>query len=138
MLGSVNHLASWSTAIRLFLHVGAASIWVGGQLVMLGMLPTARSLGEGAPKALANAFAKLAWPAYAVLLITGFWNISAVGSGTNTWTAVLMIKLAVVLLAGLGAYLHGAATKRSQIALWGSVSGAASIAALALGIFLAG
>ena len=34
--------------LRLFLHVTAAAVWVGGQFVMLGLLPTARQLGDGA------------------------------------------------------------------------------------------
>ena len=34
---------------RLFLHVFAASIWVGGQIVMGALVPTARTLGEDAP-----------------------------------------------------------------------------------------
>jgi len=32
------------TAFRLFLHILAASVWVGGQIVMAGILPTTRRL----------------------------------------------------------------------------------------------
>ena len=66
------------------------TIWVGGQFTVAGLLPTIRSLGEDAPKQVARAFARLLWPAYAVLLVTGFWNISAVQpkNATSAWNAV--------------------------------------------------
>ncbi len=92
------------------------------------------------PKTLARAFARLAWPAYAVLIITGFWNISTFhfASQSGAWKAVLMAKIVVVLAAGVGAFLHQRATTKSALALWGSVAGLSSVAALAMGILLAG
>jgi hypothetical protein len=49
-----------------------------------------------------------------------------------------MVKIVVVVLAGVGAYLHQRATTKGQLALWGSVAGTASVAALVMGILLAG
>ena len=133
-------LAPALDAIRLTLHVLAAAIWVGGQIVMAGLVGPARGLGGDAPRTLARAFARLAWPAYFVLLATGIWNISAVhaSAATSTWKAVLMAKIAIVLLAGVGAFLHQRATSKGQLALWGSVGGTASVAALVMGVLLAG
>ncbi len=127
-------------AVRLSLHVLAAAVWVGGQIVMTGLIGPARELGGDAPKALARAFSTMAWPAFAILVVTGFWNISAVGysSETSTWKAVLMAKVAVVVVAGGAAFLHQRATTKSQLALWGSVAGTASVVALVMGVFLAG
>jgi putative copper export protein len=126
--------------IRLTLHVLAATVWVGGQIVMTGLVGPARGLGPDAPKTLARAFARMAWPAYLVLLVTGVWNISAVGySNMDTaWKAVLMAKIAVVVLAGVGVLLHQRATTTRGLAVWGSVGGLASVAALVMGILLAG
>jgi putative copper export protein len=42
-------LATAATTIRLTLHVLAATVWVGGQFVVAGLLPTVRSLGPEAP-----------------------------------------------------------------------------------------
>lgn len=133
-------LAPALDTIRLTLHVLAAAIWVGGQIVMAGLVGPARGLGGDAPKTLARAFARLAWPAYFVLLATGIWNISAVhaSTATSTWKAVLMAKIVVVLLAGVGAFLHQRATSKGQLALWGSVGGTASVVALVMGVLLAG
>ena len=126
--------------VRLTLHVLAAAVWVGGQIVMTGLVGPARSLGGDATKTLARAFARLAWPAFLVLIATGIWNITAVhaSSASSTWKAVLMAKIVVVLVAGVGVALHQRATSKAQLALWGSVGGTASVAALVMGILLAG
>ena len=133
-------LAPGFDALRLTLHVLAATIWVGGQIVMTGLIGPARGLGPDAPRTLARAFARLAWPAYAVLVVTGVWNISAEGyaNADTAWKAVLIAKIAVVALAGLGVLLHQRATTPRGLAIWGSVGGLASVAALVMGILLAG
>lgn len=126
--------------LRLFLHVTAAAVWVGGQFVMLGLLPTARQLGDGATQKLARAFARLSWPAFALLVITGAWNMMALQSSTKStgWNVVFGIKMVLVILAGLGAWLHGRATTKGATAAWGSLAGTASVLALLGGVMLAG
>lgn len=133
-------LAPALDTVRLGLHILAATVWVGGQVVMLGMVPTARQLQPEAPRALARAFARLSWPAYAVLVGTGFWNVSTFhwSAQTTAWRVVLVVKIAVVALAGLAAFLHGRATSRAGLAWWGSVAGLSSIVALFMGVLLAG
>jgi putative copper export protein len=133
-------LATGLTGFRLILHVFAATIWVGGQFTVAGLLPTIRGFGDDAPKKVARAFSRFMWPAYAVLIVTGFWNISAVGTSgaTTAWKAVLVIKLFFVVLAGVAVFLHQRATTKAGLAIWGSVGGVASVIALCLGVFLAG
>ncbi len=133
-------LAPTALTIRLTLHVLAATVWVGGQIVMAGLVGPARRLGPDAPGTLARAFARLAWPAYVILLVTGVWNVTAVdySAHDSVWKAVLMAKIAVVLLAGVGVLLHQRATTRQGLALWGAVGGLASVAALVMGILLTG
>lgn len=133
-------LAPALDTIRLTLHVLAAAVWVGGLLVMMGLVGPARQLGGDAPKTLARAFARMAWPAYVVLVVTGIWNVTTFtwADQSSVWKAVLMAKIVVVVLAGLGAFLHQRSTTKGQLALWGSVAGTTSVAALAMGILLAG
>jgi len=132
-------LAPAIDGIRLSIHVLAAAVWVGGQLTLAGLVPTARGLGEGAARTLARAFARIQWPAYAVLVITGFWNVSAIHAGQPTaWRVVVGVKMGVVLLAGLAAWLHTRAESKAGLAAWGATTAVASVAALALGVFLAG
>lgn len=125
---------------RLIIHVLAATIWVGGQFTVAGLLPTIRTMGDDAPKKVARALGRLLWPAYAVLLVTGFWNISAVDAkhASTAWNAVLGIKIAVVLIAGVAVYLHQRSTSKVGLAVWGAVGALASVGALCLGVFLAG
>lgn len=133
-------LAPAAAAVRLTLHVLAASIWVGGQLTVAGLLSTVRSLGEGAPKAVARAFGRLQWPAYTVLVATGIWNVAAdhPGRQDSAWNAVLGAKIAVAVIAGLTAYLHQRSRSRKGLAAFGGISGLASLVALVLGVLLAG
>lgn len=133
-------LASALTATRLSLHVLAATVWVGGQITVAGLLPTLRGLEEGATKKVAQAFGRIQWPAYGLLLITGVWNVLAVHvhKATGTWKAVLFVKIAVVLVAGLAAYIHQHSKSKAGLAIGGAVTALASVAALVLGVVLAG
>jgi len=115
-------------------------VWVGGQVVLAGLVGTARRISTDAPKAIARAFARLSWPAYVVLIATGIWNVTAShpSEQTTAWRAVLWVKVAVVALAGVAAYLHTRSTTRRGLAVWGSLSGLSSVGALVLGVLLAG
>lgn len=128
------------TILRLTLHVLAATVWVGGQFVVAGLVPTARALGADVPRKVATAFARLAWPAFALLIVTGFWNYAAVdhANATNSWNAVFGIKMITVLAAGLGVALHTRAKTAKARGAYAAVGLFASIAALALGVALAG
>ena len=74
---AVPSLAPALEGVRLILHVLAAAIWVGGQLTVAGLLPTIRGLGDDAAKKVARALGRLLWPAFAVLVLTGFWNLAS-------------------------------------------------------------
>jgi putative copper export protein len=132
-------LAPALDGVRLSLHVLAAAVWVGGQLTIAGLVPAARQVSDDAPRVLGRAFARLAWPAFALLVITGFWNIAAVhpSKQTTAWQVVLWVKLGVVALAGVSTLLHQRANSRPAIAAWGSVAGLTSITALVMGVLLA-
>jgi len=113
---------------------------VGGQVVLAGLVGTVRGIAADGPRTVARAFARLSWPAYAVLVATGIWNISATHPSTQSgaWRVVLSVKIAVVALAGLAAFVHGRAASRRGLAIWGSLSGVTALAALVLGVLLAG
>ena len=97
---------SWDT-VRLFLHVLAATIWVGGQLTLAALVPVLRRLGAEVPRAAARAFNLVAWPAFAVLLVTGVWNVIAVrGQISGSYQVTLIVKLVVVVISGAAAALH--------------------------------
>jgi putative copper export protein len=133
-------LAPGLDGFRLILHVLAATIWVGGQLTVAGLLPTIRRLGDDAPKTVARAFGRIEWPAFAVLVLTGFWNLAAVHpkDASAAWNAVMGIKMTLVVIAGVAVFLHQRSTSRAALAAWGAIGALASVGALCLGVFLAG
>jgi len=127
-----------STTVRLFLHVAAATVWVGGQLTLAGLVPTLRAINPTAPKAVARQFNRIAWPAFGVLVLTGVWNLVEVrvGDASTSYQATLFAKLCIVALSGIAAFLHTQARTRAGLAIWGAVGGLATIVALFLGVLL--
>jgi putative copper export protein len=123
--------------VRLSLHVLAATIWVGGQLVLASLVPTLRGVSPLAPQAAARAYARIAWPAFGVLVITGIWNAWAVRSELHGSQEIIFVgKVAAVLLSGVSAWLHGHATQARARATSGAATGLFALAALLLGIQL--
>ncbi len=127
-----------AATIRLFLHVLAATVWVGGQLTLAGLVPVVRPLGPEATRKVARQFDRLAWPAFAVLVITGVWNLFAVhlGDTTTQYQVTVMVKLAFVALTGAGAAVHRAASSRAALAIGGAASAIGALGALFLGVLL--
>ena len=126
--------------VRLFLHLLAATIWVGGQLVLAGLVRPLRAVSAEAPGAAARQFARIAWPAYGVLVVTGVWNIAAVDAtaATGDYRTTLVVKLVVVALSGLAALGHARATTRRGRAVGGALTGLTAVLALLLGVLLRG
>ena len=122
--------------IRVALHVLAATIWVGGQIVMAALAgPLRRAAPEAVPAA-ARAFAWVAWPAFAVLIVTGFWTLSIGGQGGDAYQITLLVKLVLVVLSGLGAALHTVAKSPALKGIWGAVGLLGALGALLLGVSL--
>jgi len=129
---------SWDT-VRLFLHVLAATIWVGGQLTLAALVPVLRRFGADVPGAAARRFNQVAWTAFGVLIVTGIWNIIAVRSQiTGSYETTLVVKLIVVAISGVTAALHTRARNPTWVAVFGALTGISALAALFLGILLAG
>lgn len=122
--------------VRLFIHVLAASIWVGGQFVLAGLVPTARTMGPDAPKQIARAFEKIAWPAYGLAFFTGMWNLFEVQGATSAFHATLGIKILLFFVAGGTAFFHSRTPNRSLIAATGAIGGVLALVILFLGILL--
>ena len=104
---------------------------------------------------MAHAFQRIAWPAFAVAVITGVWNLSAVSAADRSreWWTTLLVKLALVAASGLAAAIHvlvlGPAVRNApdpasrRRAAMGSgicegISVLAGLGALFLGVVLAG
>jgi hypothetical protein len=124
--------------VRLFLHVLADTVSVGGQLVLAALVPALRAAGSNVPRVAAGAFNRVAWPAFGVLVVTGIWNIAAEGDRGAAYRTTLTVKLVVVAASGVTAFLHARATTRRGMAVFGALTGLTALAALLLGVVLAG
>lgn len=125
--------------LRLFIHVVAASVWVGGQITLAGLVPALRKAGADVPKAAAQAFGRVAWPAFAVLLAAGIWNVVAIDDeirDDNDVRNTLIVKLVFVVLSGVAAYAHARAKSRRGLALWGAGTGLFALASMLFGVIL--
>ncbi len=143
------------TTVRLFLHVLAAAVWVGGQLTLAATVPAVRPAGPAALRALGRRFQRLAWPAFGVLAATGIWNLLEADLSVRgaAYLVTLGVKLGAVGVSGAAAGFHVlVAAPRVRRALSGeerrraaAASGAAEgiatlsgVAAMFLGVMLRG
>jgi putative copper export protein len=125
--------------VRLFLHVLAATVWVGGQITLAGLVPVLRKAGADVPKAVARQFSRIAWPAFAVLIVTGIWNIQANSDAVHhdsDYRNTLMAKLLIVVLSGVSAYVHQRASTKKGKAIWGAATALFALLALFFGLIL--
>jgi putative copper export protein len=124
--------------IRIFLHVLAATIWVGGQLTLGLLVPVLRQAGADVPRDAARRFGRVAWISFGVLILTGIWNIAAADdTNAHGYSVTLGIKLGFVLLSGGAAWLHSRAKSRATLAIGGAAAALFALAALFLGVVLA-
>jgi putative copper export protein len=122
------------TALRLFLHVLAASVWVGGQIVLAGLVPTIRGLGPEAPQRVARAFNRIAWPAFGVVVLTGLWNVMAIPL-TDLPHPWIELHILAVLLTGVGAVVHQQANgNQGALAIGGATASVFAVVAMYLGV----
>jgi putative copper export protein len=126
--------------LRLFLHVLGATIWVGGQLIFSALVPLLRRLGNDVLRPVARQLTRILWAGFAVLIVTGAWNVIAIGLSdqSSAWKTTLNVKLAVVAVSGIAAYVHTRVSGARARAVWGATSGITALGALLLGVMLAG
>ena len=118
--------------VLLWIHIVAASVWVGG-LITLGALVTAlRRAGAERPllQAMARRFGTVSWVAMAVAVATGVWQVSRLDIPWSNDRLELKVGL-VVLAAGL-ALLHQLTAKRTSPAVRGIIQAVILIVSIAI------
>ncbi len=131
-------LSPTADSIRLFLHVLAASVWVGGQIVLGGLVPKLRQVAPESLKVAANAFARIAWPAFAVVVVTGMWNILdiTVGDMTTEYQVSLFVHVLLAMAAAMFVVIHSVGQTKLALALGGALGLLTSLGAMFVGILL--
>jgi putative copper export protein len=131
-------LSPTADSIRLFLHILAASIWVGGQIVLGGLVPKLRQAAPESLKVAANAFARVAWPAFAVVVVTGMWNILEikVGAQSAEYHVTMFVHVLLAMATAMFAVIHSVGKTKLALALGGALGLLTSLGAMFVGIML--
>ena len=131
-------LTPTAATLRLFLHVLAATVWVGGPLTLAGLVPGLRALSPDAPRTVARRFNRIAWPAFGLLVLTGMWNIAAIDvPATSTdYQVTLFLHVSIAVVSGISAFAHTRATSKAMLAVGGAIGGLSALVALFLGVLL--
>lgn len=127
------------TTVRMFIHVLAATVWVGGQLVLGGLVGVVREqAGSDGTRAVARRFALLSWPAYGVLLFTGIWNALDIPFETypDSYKRVFGLKMTCFVITGAGAALHSLVPKTWARGVGGAASALGAVGVLFFAVAL--
>ena len=124
--------------LRLWVHVLAATIWVGGQFVLAGLVPTLKEIGDDAPAKVARRFNTIAWWAMGVLVVTGVWNVLAIdiGDRDSAYHVTLGIKLGFVFVSAAAAVIHAGAASKRALAIGGALSAVGALGAVLFAVAL--
>lgn len=135
----------------LWLHVIAASIWIGGQVTVAAVIPALRH-HTGLARSVGRRYQVIAWPAFLVLVVTGIVNVGNAGLQwshllDSTVGRTLVVKLGFVGVSGLAAGVHAflqaprrsadATSRPLASALLGSTSLLAALVAALYGVAIA-
>ena len=124
--------------VRLFVHVLAAAVWVGGQIALAGIVPRLRATFPESTKVVAQTYGKVAWPEFAVVVGTVLWSLTEidVASTTTEYKVTLFLKITLAVASGAAAAVHSVGTSRLAMALGGALGLLFALGAMFLGILL--
>ncbi|MEY3691318.1 MAG: hypothetical protein RJB57_973, partial [Actinomycetota bacterium] len=103
------------------------------------LVPRVRAANREALPVIAAAFAHIAWPAFAVALATGVWNLVAVDPTAqgDAYMVTLFVKLLLVGTAATATVVHSMGRSRLALALGGALGMLSSLGVFWLGVVLA-
>ncbi len=120
--------------IRIFVHILAASIWVGGQFVLANVVSGLRRDHRDALPVVARAFARIAWPAFALTVVTGVWSLLSLEALDSSAQVALALKIVAVAVSGSAAAAHSLSSSRLVKALGGALGSIAAVIAMLLAV----
>lgn len=113
----------------LYLHILGAAVWVGGLLVLGGLVPAVRKATDDRRvlQAIARRFGVISWTALGMQVLTGTWMIV-----DRPWTGALTVKIGLVLLSAILAAWHTVSAGSQSPATRGVIQAVIMILALAI------
>lgn len=125
-------------SLRILLHLLAVAVWVGGQIVLAGVVPALRRSSPAALPVIAKSFARVAWPAMVIIVFTGVWGLGEINASdrSSEYLATFGIKMILVGAAIIATLIHSAGQTKIAKALGGAVGLLASLIAMYLGTLM--
>jgi putative copper export protein len=126
-------------SIRTYLHILAVCVWLGGQIVLAGVVPRLRKSNPEALTNIAKGYAAIAWPAMILIVFTGAWGLTEVDVANNSseYMVTFGIKMLLVAMAVIATLIHSNGTSKLAKGLGGAVGLLATLIAGYCGVLLA-
>jgi putative copper export protein len=122
---------------QLFLHVLAATVWVGGQLTLAALVPGLRSLSSDAAPDSGQALQRDGVGRVCRSCRNGHLEHPPhPADWSSSYGTTLIVRLVVVAVSGIAAALHARARSGAGLAAFGALSGLSALGALFLGVVL--
>jgi len=112
-----------------YIHLLSATVWVGGLVVLAGLVPAVRKTTDDRSviQAIAKRFGVMSWTALGLLVLTGTSMVF-----DRVWTGTLIAKIGLVMLSALLAVWHTMAAREQSPAVRGAIQGVILILALVI------
>ncbi len=126
-------------SLRTFLHILAVCVWLGGQIVLAGVVPKLRKTNPDALTDIAKGFAAIAWPAMVLIVFTGAWGLADTNTSSQTsdYMITFGIKMLLVASAVIATLIHSNGTSKLAKGLGGAIGLLATLFAAYCGVLLA-
>jgi len=126
-------------SLRTFLHILAVCVWLGGQVVLAGVVPKMRKTNPGALSTLAKGYASVAWPAMILIVFTGAWGLAEIDTSneSSAYMVTFGIKMLLVASAIIATLIHSYGTSKLAKGLGGAIGLLATLFAAYCGVLLA-
>lgn len=113
----------------LYIHILAATVWIGGLIVVAAVIPAIRDVTDDRTviRAIASRFGVVSWTALGLLVLTGAWM-----AADRSWDATLVIKVVLVLISAALAGWHTVFASRQTPATRGAIQALILILALVI------
>jgi putative copper export protein len=126
-------------SLRTYLHILAVCVWLGGQIVLAGIVPKLRKTNPDALSNIAKGYATIAWPAMILIVFTGAWGLAATGAAdkSSAYMVTLGIKMMLVAVTVIATLIHSNGTTKLAKGLGGAIGLLATLFATYCGVLLA-
>ena len=126
-------------SLRTYLHILAVCVWLGGQIVLAGVVPKLRKTNPEALSNIAKGYATIAWPAMILIVFTGAWGLGAVNVADKPTEYIVTfgIKMLLVAMAVIATLIHSNGTSKLAKGLGGAIGLLATLLAAYCGVLLA-